>query len=165
MSLKTCNNLRRRPPLTKTNTVFISFSKQRLKPCGEVVVLSAKYKDNVEDVQFFVVDPEVESVLSGNICVKRGLLKRVHQLTSDTPLARTTVELFKRLGFLPGRYRIELPDSATPVVYIPQGTYQYLRERKFLKNWKARSYCAPRWTDRVGELTSSSSEAQSFSKI
>ena len=103
MSLKTYNNLRRRPPLTKTNTVLISFSKHRLKPCGEVV-LSAKYKDNVEDVRFFVVEPEVESVLSGNICVKLGLLKRVHQLTSNTPLGRTRVELddypelFKGLG-------------------------------------------------------------------
>ena len=43
ISLKTYNNLRRRPPLTKTNTVLISFSKHRLKPCGEVV-LSTKYK-------------------------------------------------------------------------------------------------------------------------
>ena len=67
ISLKNYNNLRRRPPLTKANTVLISFSKHRLKPCGEVV-LSAKYKDNVEDVKFFVVEPEVESVLSGNIC-------------------------------------------------------------------------------------------------
>ena len=63
ISLKNYNNLRRRPPLTKTNTLLISFSKHRLKPCGEVV-LSAKYKVNVEDVQFFVVEPEVESVLS-----------------------------------------------------------------------------------------------------
>ena len=32
MSLKTYNNLRRRPPLTKTKTALISFSKNRLKP-------------------------------------------------------------------------------------------------------------------------------------
>ena len=57
------------------------------------MVLRAKYKDNVEDIKFFVVEPEVESVLSGNMCVKLGLLKRVHQLTSNPPLARTTVEL------------------------------------------------------------------------
>ena len=88
--------------------------------------MSAKYKDNVEDVQFFVIEPEVEPVLSGNICVKLGLLKRVHQLTSSTPLARTTVELddypelFKGLGCLPGTYRIELADGATPVVHSPR---------------------------------------------
>ena len=40
--------------LTKTSTVMIFSSKHRLKPCGEVV-LSAKYKDNVDDVQFVVV--------------------------------------------------------------------------------------------------------------
>ena len=111
MSRKTYENLSRKPPLTNTNTVLISFSKHRLTPCGEVV-LSAKYKDNVEDVKFFVVEPEVESVLSGNICVKLGLIKRVHQLTSDTPPAKTVElddypELFKGLGCLPGTYCIE----------------------------------------------------------
>ena len=88
ISLKNYNNLRRRPPLTKTNTVLISFSKHRLKPCGEVV-LSTKYKDNVEDIKFFVVEPKVESLLSGNMCVKLGLLNRAHQLTSNPSLART----------------------------------------------------------------------------
>ena len=43
--------------------MLIFFSKHRLKPCGEVV-LGVKYKVNVEDVQYFVVEPEVESVLS-----------------------------------------------------------------------------------------------------
>ena len=38
ISLKNYNNLRRRPLLTKTNTVLISFSKYRLKPCAEVVL-------------------------------------------------------------------------------------------------------------------------------
>ena len=59
MSLSTYNNLKRRPlaPLKTTNTVLISFSKHRLKPCGEVV-LSAKYKDNVENAKFFVVEPK-----------------------------------------------------------------------------------------------------------
>ena len=65
-------------------------------------------------------------MLSGNFCVKLGLLKRVHQLTSNTPLPRTRVELddypelFKGLGCLPGTYRIELADGATPVVHSPR---------------------------------------------
>ena len=67
----------------------------------------------------------MELVLSGNICVKLGLLKRAHQLTSDTPPARTVElddypELFKVLGCLPGTYRIELADSAAPVVHSPK---------------------------------------------
>ena len=88
-------------------------------------VEAKKYEDNVEEVKFFVVEPEVELVLSGNICVKLGLLKRVHQLTSDIPPARTVElddypELFKGLGCLPGTYRIELADSAAPVVHSPK---------------------------------------------
>ena len=60
-------SLKRRPvpPLRKTRTVLISFSKHKLKPRGEVV-LTTRYKDKVENVKFIVVDTEVESVLSGN---------------------------------------------------------------------------------------------------
>ena len=82
-------------------------------------MLSAKYKDNVENVS------EVESVLSGNICVKLGLLKRVHQLTGDKPRAPPVElddypELFKGLGCLPRTYHIELIDGATSVVHSPR---------------------------------------------
>lgn len=82
MSLKTYSTLQRHPLplLKKTHTVLVSFSKHKLKPRGEVV-LSTRYKDKVEDVKFFVVETKVELVLSGNTCVKLGLLKRVHQLT------------------------------------------------------------------------------------
>ena len=109
-------------------------SKHRLKPCGEVV-LSVKDKDKVEGVKFFVVESEVESVFSGNICVKLGLLKRVHQLTCNPPLARTTVELddypelFSGLGCLPGMYHIELAEGATPVVHSPRETLVLQREK------------------------------------
>jgi len=118
MSLKTYSNLQRHPLplLKKTHTVLVSFSKHKLKPRGEVV-LSTRYKDKVEDVKFFVAKPEVESVLSGNTCVKLGLLKRVHQLThKNSPKSRVELEdypeLFKGLGCLPGTYHIELTDGA-----------------------------------------------------
>ena len=101
-------------------------------------MLSAKYKDNVEDVTFFVVEPELESVLSGNICIKLGLLKRVNQLTSDTPPERTVElndypELFKGLGCLLGMYHIEQL-MVLPLLSIPQGRYQYLSKKNLLKN-------------------------------
>jgi len=58
-------------------------------------------------------------------CVKLGLLKRVHQLTSNKPPAKTVElddhpELFKGLGCLPGTYHIELVDGATPVIHSPR---------------------------------------------
>ena len=42
----------------KTRTVLVSFSKHKLKRRGEVA-LTARYKDQVENVNFFVVDTEV----------------------------------------------------------------------------------------------------------
>ena len=75
-SLKTYSSLKCRPlpPLRKTRTVLLSFSKHKLKPQGEVVLIM-QYKDKVGNVKFFVVDTEVESVLNGNSCTKLGLPK------------------------------------------------------------------------------------------
>ena len=45
-------------------------------------MLIIPYKDKVGN-KLFVVDTEVESLLSGNSCSKLGLPKRVYQLTGQ----------------------------------------------------------------------------------
>ena len=65
-------------------------------------------------------------------------------------------------------YRFELANGANPCVTFPkEDTSISEREscRGTEKDGKAQSYCVPRRTNRVGELTSSSSEAQWFSEI
>ena len=126
ISFITYSSLKRRPvpPLRKTRTVLISFSKHKLKPPGEVV-LTIRYKDKVENVKFIVVDTEVESVLSGNSCTKLGLLKRVFQLTGQQlPSKQVELEdypeLITGLGCLPGTCHIQLAEGAVPVVHIPR---------------------------------------------
>ncbi|KAL9972661.1 hypothetical protein ACROYT_G019013 [Oculina patagonica] len=126
IEIRKCTSLKCKPlpRLKKTNTVLNSFSKHKLKTCGEVV-LNTRYKDRGEDVKLFIVDPEVELVLSGNTCVKLGLLKRVYQLkTPKPPEKRVELDdypkLFKGLGCLPGTYHIQLADGATPVLHAPR---------------------------------------------
>ena len=126
ISLQTYSSLKCRPspPLRKTRTVLVSLSKHKLKPRGEVA-LTTRYKDQVENVKFFVVDTEVDSVLSGNSCLKLGLVKRVYQLTGqELPSKRVELEvypeLFTGLGCLPDMYHIELADGAVPVVHAPR---------------------------------------------
>ena len=87
--------------------------------------MTTRYKDQVENVKFFVVDTEVESVLSGNSCLKLGLLTRVYQLTGqELPSKRVELkdypELFTGLGCLPDTYHIELAEGAVPVVHAPR---------------------------------------------
>ena len=84
--------------------------------------MTTRYKDQVENVKFFVVDTEVESVLSGNSCLKLGLLKRVYHLTGqELPSKRVELEdypeLFTGLGCLSDTYHIELAEGAVPVVH------------------------------------------------
>ena len=87
--------------------------------------MTTRHKDQVENVKFFVVDTEVESVLSGNSCLKLGLLKRVYQLTGQKlPSKRAELEyypeLFTGLGCLPDTYHTELAEGAVPVVHAPR---------------------------------------------
>ena len=92
---------------------MISFSKHKLKPNGEVV-LTTRYKDQVEDVRFFVVSG-IESVLNGHKCIKLGFLKKVHQLTCKKPGAKVELddfpELSTALGCMPGTYHIQMANT------------------------------------------------------
>ena len=92
----------------------------------------------MENVKLFVVDTEVESVLSGNSCRKLGLLKRVYQLTGqELPSKRVELEnypeLFTGLGCFPDMYHIELAEGAVPVVHA-QGRYPCHRKRMLSRN-------------------------------
>ena len=82
-------------------------------------MLHARYKETIADVKLFVVETDVESVLSGNICVKLGLLKRIPQLTRRVELDDYP-ELFNGLECFPGTYHIELSVDAIPVVHSPR---------------------------------------------
>ena len=123
MSRSTYQNLKCRPlkPLKTTNTVLISISDHKLKLCGEVV-LQGRYIKTVADVKFFVVEPDVESVLSGNICQTWPTEENLP--ASQQPVSRVELddylELFNGLGCLPGTYPIELSDDAIPVVHLPR---------------------------------------------
>ena len=110
-------------PWERQRTVLLSFSKHKLKPQGEVVLI-IWYKDKVGN-KFFVVDTEVESLLSGNSCTKLGLPKRVYQLTGqDLPSKWVELEdypeLFTGLECLPCAFHIELAEEAVPVVHAPR---------------------------------------------
>ena len=125
ISLKTYSSLKCRPlpPWRKTRTVLLSFSKHKLKPQGEVVLI-IQYKNKVENIKFFVVDTEVESVLSGNSCTKLGPPKRVYQLIGqDLPSKWVELEdypeLLTGLECLPCVFNIELTEEALPIVHAP----------------------------------------------
>ena len=119
--------------------MLISFSKHKLKPRGEVV-LKTRYKDKVENIKFFIVESTVESVLSGNTCVKLCLLERIYQLVShEVPLRKVELDdhpvLFTGLGCLPGIYHIELNEGAIPIVH-PSRKLPILQREKVIKELK-----------------------------
>ena len=77
-------------------------------------MLTTRYKDQVEDVRFFVVSG-VESVLNGHKCIKLGILKKVYQLTCKKRDAKVELDDFPELSTglecMPGTYHIQLANT------------------------------------------------------
>ena len=145
LSAKVYSNLRRGspPPLKKTSTVLISFSK--LKPNGEVV-LTSRYNDQVEDVRFFVV-PGVKSVLSGHICIKLGPLKRLKGGAGWFPWAVYGIRMYAwylahRIG-----WRRHPSGSSTKKGSSPAKRESHRRTEKDGKAWRD---CATGRSNRMG---------------
>ena len=84
--------------------------------------MTTRYKNKKEDIRFFIVETQVESVLSGETCLKLGLLKRMYKLGAQESSEKSVrledyPELFTGLGCLPGEYKIQLKENAQPVVH------------------------------------------------
>ena len=96
--------------------------------------MTTRYKNKKEDIRFFIVETQVESVLSGETCLKLGLLKRMYKLgAQESPEKSVRLEdypeLFTGLGCLPGQYKIQLKEGAQPVVHPPRKVPVPLREQ------------------------------------
>ena len=100
-------------PLQKSDTALRSYSGHRIEPEG-MITLPLEWKDNNQNVLFYIVDTQSQSVLSGKTCEDICLLKRIDSIENDYP------EIFEGLGCLPGTYHIKLDPNATPVVQPPR---------------------------------------------
>ena len=105
------------PTLKETNKRLVSFSNQEIKPRG-TIRLKLKYKGQVCEAKFYVIDGGMKPILSGETCKGLGLLERIHELDKAT---KQVVEDYPKLaeatGEFPGTVHLKIDPQAKPVVH------------------------------------------------
>ena len=98
--------------LKLTSTKLTSFSGHKLKPAG-IVQLPCKIQGNNFDIDFYVVNSSVQSVLGGSTCREIGLIQRLHNIhTNELPKQKdlpqdidsSYKDLFEGLACMPDTY-------------------------------------------------------------
>ena len=95
--------------------------------------LNLRYKDRQCKADFKIVESRQRPLLSGDTCVKLGLIKRINCVTFK-PLERGDImeeyaDLFTGLGCLPGVLHLDIDAQATPVQHQPRKMAVAIRDR------------------------------------
>ncbi|MCG7877651.1 MAG: RNase H-like domain-containing protein, partial [Candidatus Thiodiazotropha endolucinida] len=104
-----------------------SFSGHKLKPEG-VVQLPCKIQDKHFDIDFYIVNSAVPSVLGASTCQELGLIQRLFKIHCNEEFNEKELpqdiqkynDLFKGLGCLPDTYTIKTDPSIKPVIHPPR---------------------------------------------
>ena len=110
------------PPLLKTKKKFQSYTQHPIKVHG-CVTLPAAYKQKEDYIKFYIVDSQLEPLLSGEASKKLGLIERIHKVTTGL---EAFPELTKTTGTLPGTYRLRIDPTVSPVIHGPRRQPQAL---------------------------------------
>ena len=114
--------------LKPTSKKLTSFSGHKLKPTG-IVQLPCKIQGNNFDIDFYVVDSSVPSVLGWSTCREIGLIQRLYNIhTNELPKQKdlpqdidsSYKDLFEGLGCMPDTYSIKVDPSVKPVIHPPR---------------------------------------------
>ena len=123
--------------LKPTSTKLTSFSGHKLKPAG-IVQLPCKIQGNNFDIDFYVVDSSVQSVLGGSTCREIGLIQRLYNIhTNELPKQKdlpqdidsSYKDLFEGLGCMPDTYSIKVDPSVKPVIHPPRKVPISMKEK------------------------------------
>ena len=138
MSQDTFHSFGIKTALKPTSTKLTSFSGHKLKPIG-IVQLPCKIQGNNFDIDFYIVDSSVPSVLGGSTCRETGLIQRLYNIqTNEFPKQKKDLpqdiessykDLFEGLGCMPDTYTIKVDPSVKPVIHPPRKVPISMKEK------------------------------------
>lgn len=120
LSLKSFNNLKRKPKMLHTNI--------RLRPFGSEALIQPIGKIVIHNIEFIVVNSPAENLLGLQTCEKLGLVHfacSVNELsnsviTKSEQFVKTNIELFSGVGKIPGVVHLYLKDNVQPSIASPR---------------------------------------------
>ena len=112
--------IRPTPPLEKSEAVMTSYSGTEIPSLG-VCRVPVQYKQRRIVVSMEVVR-DGPAFLGGSDCVRLGLVRRVHTITTKdtkTQILKSHSQLFRGHGCLPGLHTIVLKEDVLAVIHAP----------------------------------------------
>ena len=105
LAIKDYRKLKRQGPMKKANIALRSYSGHKIVPEG-VVTLDLQCRNKLYSVEFYVVETQSISIISGQTAEEIGLIKRLFQIEAEYS------NLSEGLGCIPGEHTITLNNDA-----------------------------------------------------
>ena len=140
LSKTTLNTLIIQTTILKPDAPLRSYSGHLIEPVG-VVHLTSTRNNQIYNVNFYIVDRDVQPVIGAKTCQVMRLVKRIHAISpNENPpnkintslpgdVEKEYPDLFKGLGCLTGTHTIRVDETITPVVHPPRKTPIALKDR------------------------------------
>ena len=94
--------------VSKSKAKLVSYSGHAIKTIGKYTMV-CEHKKKYHDLEFQVIDGNVNPVLGLQACEQLRLIKRVETLENNCPeIVEKCTDVFKGLGTLPGEHHIKL---------------------------------------------------------
>lgn len=117
MSRTVFESLKYRPTLQVTRSKLHGFDGSQSTPMG-TAKLKLHHKQRAYDVEFFVIDGQVESLIGLPSCVDINLLCRIDTITDKNEhILNEFADVFEGIGCMPGEHHIVVDPAVQPVVH------------------------------------------------
>ena len=115
--------------VSKSKAKLVSYSGHAIKTIGKCTMV-CEHKKKYHDLEFQVIDGNVNPVLGLQACEQLRLIKRVETLENNCPeIVEKYTDVFEGLGKLPGEHHIKLKPDAQPVVHPPRKVPVAMRQK------------------------------------
>ena len=120
-------------PRMKPTTAKLRLYDGTIIPVEGEATLKCKANKQEQDITFKIISGQQKPLLSGDTCIRLGLLtinsvQTIAVQTTDS-LLEEYQDVFQGLGCLQGEYHIDLDKAITPVQHAPRRTPVALKER------------------------------------
>ena len=122
MSADTFGLLKHKPKMRMSNTVLSSYTNDKLKPFG-TVLLRLRHRGKSYLTEFYIVDSSSATLIGLPTCQTLDVLRRidvVHHSSTAENIIHEYADVFSGIGCYPGEHHIVLDTSVKPVIHAPR---------------------------------------------
>ena len=134
ISQSVLQKLKVKTALKKTQSKLRSYSGHSIKPIGSVK-LPCKFRNDIFDIEFQVIEQKAPTILGSETSQQVGLIQRMFKLDNpvenidNSDIQRDYSDVFKGIGCLPGKHKIHIDSSVTPVIHPPRRIPVSMRDK------------------------------------